>query len=71
VKDDQAPIVDAGTCPGAITVNTSTGNPANCAQKVNWTPPTATDNCGQVEVSSNHNPGETFHDGTTLVTYTF
>jgi len=49
-------------CPANITV-CSVG-------AVNWTPPTATDDCIVVSFTSNHNPGSTFPSGTTLVTYT-
>ena len=37
---------------------------------VTWTPPTASDNSGQVTLTSTHNPGNTFTIGTTRVTYT-
>ncbi len=60
---DEAPIVDAGTCPMDITL---------CgAQTVSWTPPTATDNCDIPTVSSNYNPGEYFDVGVHNVVYTF
>jgi hypothetical protein len=41
-------------------------------QVATWTPPTAIDNCGgQVNVTSNHNPGDLFPVGNTQVTYNF
>ena len=45
-------------------------NHATCNQTATWTPPTASDNCPGVSLSSNHNPGDTFDVGTTTVTYT-
>ncbi|XP_072175625.1 uncharacterized protein [Diadema setosum] len=37
---------------------------------VTWTPPTASDNSGNVTLTSSHEPGETFPLGSTTVTYT-
>ena len=37
---------------------------------VMWTPPSASDNSGQVTLISSHNPGDTFPIGATSVTYT-
>lgn len=60
-------------CPANITVNIGAGN-TDCSIAVNWTPPTATDNCdpgmGAVVVSSTHTPGQLFTGGVTTVTYT-
>lgn len=42
--------------------------PDVCLAKAAWTPPTATDNC-KVKLTSNHNSGELFSAGTTLVVY--
>ncbi|HRI00186.1 MAG TPA: HYR domain-containing protein [Saprospiraceae bacterium] len=53
-------------CPANITVDP---NP-NCKVTVNWTTPTATDNCGVVNLSSTHNSGSEFGIGTTEITYT-
>lgn len=62
VEDNIAPEIDT-PCPGAIVL---------CGpQNVNWTPPTATDNCGIVSTVSSHDPGDWFDVGTTTVTYTF
>jgi HYR domain/GEVED domain len=52
-------------CPTSIAQRT-TGTTAIA----NWTPPTATDNCGTPSVSSTHNAGATFPIGATSVTYT-
>lgn len=41
----------------------------SCNAVVNWTPPTATDDCGAVTVSGSHIPGDTFPVGETQVTY--
>ncbi|KAJ8021267.1 Hyalin [Holothuria leucospilota] len=43
---------------------------AGSCQVINWTPPTATDNSGQVEVSSDIMSGFCFSIGETVVTYT-
>jgi hypothetical protein len=45
-------------------------NISQCNTQVNWTPPTATDNCSTPTLSSNHQPGETFPLGNTQVIYT-
>jgi hypothetical protein len=65
VVDNQAPFITG--CPGNITVNAINGQ---CNQVVNWMPPTASDNCPGVSLSTNHISGETFNVGTTVVTYT-
>lgn len=54
-------------CPGPIISNNSFGN---CSAIVTWTPPSATDNCAGLVVTSNYNPGATFPVGATTVTYT-
>ncbi len=41
-----------------------------CEAIVNWTAPTATDNCDLASVVSTHAPGDTFSAGNTTVTYT-
>ncbi len=64
VTDDEDP---AFTCPDDIT---QTADEGTCSATVTWTPPAATDNCGEVELSSDHEPAETFPVGTTTVTYT-
>ncbi len=62
VTDRTPPMIDTD-CPGTITL---------CgAQNVAWTPPSAMDNCGITNVSSNYSPGDYFSVGTHTVTYTF
>jgi autotransporter-associated beta strand protein len=63
--DDPSPILT--NCPADIAV--STGTRSTCDQIVSWAPPTPFDNCPGVSLSSDHNPGDTFPVGTTLVTY--
>ncbi|MRT94527.1 HYR domain-containing protein [Ancylomarina sp. 16SWW S1-10-2] len=61
VNDNLDPIIS--NCPENITVEA-------CNNTVNWTAPTATDNCN-VTLTSIHNSGDTFPIGTTTtVTYT-
>ena len=62
---DQTPPVFT-SCPSNVTIQPN----QNCQAIYNWVPPTATDNCGQVNLSSTHQPGATFNVGTTIVTYT-
>ena len=62
--DAQAPIF--ANCPANITQATG-----GTTAVVNWTPPTATDNCtNPATITSSHNPGATFPVGVTTVTYT-
>ena len=65
VVDDQDPTI-SGT-PANITVSADVGL---CTTAVNWTEPTAADNCPGVSLSSDIAPGTTFFLGTTTVTYT-
>ncbi len=60
---DLTPPVIAG-CPGNITVLSA------APTSVNWTPPTATDNCSTPTLTTTHQPGAIFQFGTTTVTYT-
>ena len=54
--------------PSNITQNT---DPSLNTGTVEWTPPMATDNSGEnVTLTSSHNPRDSFHIGTTTVTYT-
>lgn len=53
-------------CPSNISI---TANLSGCSAVVNWTAPTVTDNCNYALISS-HNPGDTFPEGPTTVTYT-
>ncbi|HRJ31456.1 MAG TPA: HYR domain-containing protein [Cyclobacteriaceae bacterium] len=64
IEDNTAPVI--ANCPASITVPAG----ANCLAVVNWTPPTASDNCGVTSFTSNRNPGTEFQIGTTVVTYT-
>lgn len=61
VEDNTDPVIS--NVPSNITTS------GNCNPSVNWTPPTADDNCS-VTLSSTHNPGDNFPVGTTAVTYT-
>lgn len=63
VKDTQAPTLSA--CPPNMSVSSSGG-----CQVVNYTPPTATDNCGSATVNCSPAPGTCFPPGTTTVTCT-
>ncbi|HGY92166.1 MAG TPA: HYR domain-containing protein, partial [Planctomycetes bacterium] len=64
--DNEAPVLTA--CPANITGVVT--DPGICMATVSWTPPTATDNCPGVSLTSNFNPGDLFPVGTTTVTYT-
>ncbi len=65
IDDVTLPII--ASCPGDITINSNT---TGCAAIVSWTPPTVTDNCVGVTMTSSHAPGSVFPLGTTTVTYT-
>lgn len=65
VNDTEVPVFT--NCPSDITVN---NDPGVCGAIVNWTAPTATDNCSAVTLVSNYNPGDLFPTGITTVTYT-
>jgi hypothetical protein len=65
LKDEQPPVILG--CPNDITAQPD----PNCHACIFWTPPTATDNCSGVTVSSSHQPGFAFPEGVTTVTYTF
>ncbi|HLH52764.1 MAG TPA: HYR domain-containing protein [Verrucomicrobiae bacterium] len=66
VQDSVAPAF--ANFPSAITVYTGPGSTA-CSLPVTWTPPTASTPCQTVSSSSDHNPGDLFPIGTTVVTY--
>lgn len=53
-------------CPADITVQEN----AACESIVTWTPPTASDVCGNPVVASSHKPGAKFPIGSTRVEYT-
>ena len=54
-------------CPSDRTVSMSG---PGCTQTVNWTAPTASDNCILLPLTASHNPNSAFPKGTTRVTYT-
>lgn len=62
IVDNTGPVIQ--NCPSDIVVTTS-GDSAS----VNWTAPTATDNCGPVTITATHQPGDVFPKGNTQVTY--
>ncbi len=64
LTDTTAPVIS--NCPSNISVTTD----ENCTAVVNWTAPTATDNCSLQSLLSTHNPGNTFAPGVTTVRYT-
>ena len=65
VQDNASPTITG--CPSNITVSAN----ASCQATVNWTAPTASDNCGgSVTLTSTKSPGTIFSLGSTLVTYT-
>lgn len=67
VNDTEAPLVT--DCPADLVVSNDSGL---CSAVVNWIPPTATDNCDTaLGISSDHQPGDVFPAGSTVVTYTF
>jgi lipoprotein signal peptidase len=63
VNDKQAPTIV--NCPRDTSVTT-----ANLTANVNWTPPTAFDNCIPPTLTSSHAPNSAFPVGETIVTYT-
>jgi PKD repeat protein len=65
VSDDEAPVIV--NCQTDISVNNDAGD---CGAVVNFSAPSATDNCVLSGFSTNHNSGELFPVGTTTVTYT-
>lgn len=65
VTDVQKPVISN------MPANISVSNDASvCGAKVNWTAPTATDNCPGVVLTSTHQSGDLFSIGATTVTYT-
>ena len=65
VVDNTKPVI-SGCIPSSITISAD----ASCQATVNWTVPTATDNCSGVSMVGTHTPGSKFPIGTTPVTYT-
>ena len=66
VIDVEAPLITG--CPADMTIFTS--EPNQCEVKVDWTQPTATDNCPGTLLTQDYFSGEEFPFGTTTVTYT-
>jgi gliding motility-associated-like protein len=64
IEDKSAPVFQ--NCPGNIVVNANSA----CSAIVNWDKPHTTDNCGDLTVTSTHNPGMSFVIGNTEVIYT-
>jgi gliding motility-associated-like protein len=64
VKDATPPAV--ANCPIDIVVQAAT----ECSANATWTPPSFTDLCNTVTVTSSHSPGATFNAGSNTVTYT-
>lgn len=65
VEDNTAPINTS--CPNNMTVSAN----SNCESTTTWDIPTFTDNCdSNPQITSTHNPGDTFPLGSTTVTYT-
>ena len=65
ILDNRYPVIE--NCPRDQNVTTDNGNPTGT---VSWTTPTVSDNDGIVNVTSTHDPGDTFDIGITTVTYT-
>jgi gliding motility-associated-like protein len=65
VIDQSAPIINF--CPEDITISASD----NCEAIVEWNIPTAIDNCTELSVSSNFQPGTVFPVGITNIEYEF
>lgn len=65
VVDNEDPVLN--NCPGNIALN---NDPGDCGAVVNWTPPSANDNCPGVTIMNTHDPGDFFTVGTTTVIYT-
>ena len=63
VNDVEPPVITPGSCPPVDV--TGTGGP------INYTPPTASDNCGPVAGTCTPPPGSIFPSGMTTVTCTF
>nr|MBS0037245.1 HYR domain-containing protein [Saprospiraceae bacterium] len=65
VEDTEDPVIL--NCPEDIVVGAEQGE---CSAVVEWSIPSAEDNCPGVELTSTHEPGDTFEVGTTVVVYT-
>lgn len=67
VIDTEAPVIS--DCPANIIITTGEDR-ITCDQIVTWTPPSATDNCEVISLTSDFEPDDIFLVGTTTVTYT-
>jgi len=65
LSDSSVPVIE--NMPTDITVS---GSGSGCSVPVNWTAPTASDNCGIAGLTSNYANGGLFPSGTTMVIYT-
>ncbi len=65
IPDTEDPVFD--DCPADLIIST---DPGECTATASWDVPTATDNCGFVDVTQSHSPGVILSVGTTTVTYT-
>jgi hypothetical protein len=63
---DQTPPTITG-CPASVTIGNT---PGACSAVLDWTEPTANDNCGVDSLVATHDPGFAFPVGTTAVVYT-
>ncbi|MCF8371334.1 MAG: HYR domain-containing protein [Bacteroidales bacterium] len=64
VVDTESPVISG--CPAPIDAEVE---PGQWGAHVSWVEPTATDNCALSSFTSNHQPGELFNVGSTIVTY--
>ena len=64
IRDDESPVIS--NCPTDISVTLPNGL---AQMAVNWTAPTATDNCNLASLNSNFVPNDVFQIGTTQVEY--
>ena len=64
IVDEINPVIE--NCPDNISATITSGTTV----EVSWTAPTASDNSGTVDLTSNYNPGDQFGVGTWTVVYT-
>ncbi|HLP93001.1 MAG TPA: HYR domain-containing protein, partial [Saprospiraceae bacterium] len=65
ITDAEGPVIQNCPVAGFSVPN----DPGQCSAIVNWSPPTASDNCGISSVSVNYPPGSVFNVGSTVVAY--
>ena len=63
IKNEQPPVISG--CPADVTAKTGESGEVD----VTWEPPTVSSPCGDVSLTSSHNPGDVFSVGTTKVEY--